>query len=105
MTVYQRALANGNTIFYREAGAKDAPAILLLHGFPTSSHMFRNLIPVLAERYHVIAPDVPGFGFSDALDRKMFRYTSKTSRMSSIASRRRSASIATPSTYSTTEHL
>jgi len=75
MTVYQRALANGNTIFYREAGAKDAPAILLLHGFPTSSHMFRNLIPVLAERYHVIAPDLPGFGFSDAPDRKTFRYT------------------------------
>ena len=75
MTAYQRALANGNTIFYREAGAKDAPAILLLHGFPTSSHMFRNLIPVLAERYHVIAPDLPGFGFSDAPDRKTFRYT------------------------------
>jgi pimeloyl-ACP methyl ester carboxylesterase len=75
MTTYQRALANGNTIFYREAGAKDAPAILLLHGFPTSSHMFRNLIPVLAERYHVIAPDFPGFGFSDAPDRKTFRYT------------------------------
>jgi len=75
MTAYQRALANGNTIFYREAGAKDAPAILLLHGFPTSSHMFRNLIPVLAERYHVIAPDLPGFGFSDAPNRKTFRYT------------------------------
>jgi pimeloyl-ACP methyl ester carboxylesterase len=75
MTTYQRALANGNTIFYREAGAKDVPAILLLHGFPTSSHMFRNLIPLLAERYHVIAPDLPGFGFSDAPDRKTFRYT------------------------------
>jgi pimeloyl-ACP methyl ester carboxylesterase len=75
MTIYQRALVNGNTIFYREAGAKDAPTILLLHGFPTSSHMFRNLIPVLAQRYHVIAPDLPGFGFSDAPDRKTFRYT------------------------------
>ncbi len=75
MTAYRRALANGSTIFYREAGAKDAPAILLLHGFPTSSHMFRNLIPVLAERYHVIAPDLPGFGFSDAPDRETFRYT------------------------------
>jgi pimeloyl-ACP methyl ester carboxylesterase len=75
MTAYQHALVNGTVIFYREAGAKDAPAILLLHGFPTSSHMFRNLIPVLAERYHVIAPDLPGFGFSDAPDRKTFRYT------------------------------
>jgi pimeloyl-ACP methyl ester carboxylesterase len=75
MTIYQRAPVNGNTIFYREAGAKDAPTILLLHGFPTSSHMFRNLIPVLAQRYYVIAPDLPGFGFSDAPDRKTFRYT------------------------------
>ena len=75
MTIYQRALVNGKTIFYREAGAKDAPTILLLHGFPTSSHMFRNLIPILAQRYHVIAPDLPGFGFSDAPDRKTFRYT------------------------------
>ena len=75
MTIYQRALVNGITIFYREAGARDAPTILLLHGFPTSSHMFRNLIPVLAQRYHVIAPDLPGFGFSDAPDRKTFRYT------------------------------
>src|SRR5215472_5500874 len=75
MTIYQRALVNGNTIFYREAGARDAPTILLLHGFPTSSHMFRNLIPVLAERYHVIAPDLPGFGFSETPDRKRFQYT------------------------------
>jgi pimeloyl-ACP methyl ester carboxylesterase len=51
-------------IFYREAGPKDAPVVLLLHGFPTSSHMFRNLIPVLAERYRVVAPDLPGFGFT-----------------------------------------
>jgi len=75
MTAYQHALVNGAAIFYREAGPKNAPAILLLHGFPTSSHMFRNLIPVLAERYHVIAPDLPGFGFSDAPERKTFRYT------------------------------
>jgi pimeloyl-ACP methyl ester carboxylesterase len=65
----------GFRIFYREAGPKDAPAILLLHGFPTSSHMFRNLIPALADRYHVVAPDLPGFGSSDAPDRKQFRYT------------------------------
>ena len=55
---------DGLDIFYREAGSKDAPTILLLHGFPTSSHMFRNLIPVLATKYHVIAPDLPGFGFA-----------------------------------------
>ncbi|HET9983713.1 MAG TPA: alpha/beta hydrolase [Longimicrobiales bacterium] len=62
-------------IFYREAGPEDAPVVLLLHGFPTSSHMFRNLIPALADRYHVIAPDYPGFGQSDMPDRATFSYT------------------------------
>ena len=75
MTAYRHAEVDGSKIFYREAGPKDSPAILLLHGFPTSSHMFRNLIPALADRYHVVAPDLPGFGFSDAPDRKNFRYT------------------------------
>src|SRR5260370_37117844 len=75
MISYKHAVVDGNRIFYREAGPKTAPAILLLHGFPTSSHMFRNLIPGLADRYHVVAPDLPGFGFSDAPDRKQFRYT------------------------------
>ena len=75
MTSYQHALVDGAKIFYREAGPKTAPTILLLHGFPTSSHMFRNLIPALADRYHVVAPDLPGFGFSQAPDRKQFRYT------------------------------
>jgi len=75
MTTYQHADVDGTKIFYREAGRKAAPAVLLLHGFPTSSHMFRNLIPALADRYHVIAPDLPGFGFSDAPDRKQFQYT------------------------------
>jgi len=75
MTRYRHALVDGSRIFYREAGPKSAPTILLLHGFPTSSHMFRDLIPALAERYHVVAPDLPGFGFSDVLDRKQFRYT------------------------------
>jgi pimeloyl-ACP methyl ester carboxylesterase len=75
MTNYQHAIADGNKIFYREAGPKTAPAILLLHGFPTSSHMFRDLIPALAGRYHVVAPDLPGFGFSDAPGRERFRYT------------------------------
>src|SRR5437588_8602013 len=75
MTHYRYATANGHKIFYREAGPEQAPAILLLHGFPTSSHMFRNLIPALADRYRVIAPDYPGFGQSDAPDHTRFAYT------------------------------
>src|SRR5258708_2738060 len=75
MTRYQHAIVDGSKIFYREAGPKTAPTILLLHGFPTSSHMFRNLIPTLADRYHLIAPDLPGFGFSDVPDRRQFLYT------------------------------
>jgi pimeloyl-ACP methyl ester carboxylesterase len=75
MTRYQHATVEGSKIFYREAGLKTSPTLLLLHGFPSSSHMFRNLIPALADRYRVIAPDLPGFGFSDAPDRKQFRYT------------------------------
>src|SRR6478672_1030706 len=75
MTTYQHAIVDGSKIFYREAGPKTAPTLLLLHGFPTSSHMFRNLIPALADRYHVVAPDLPGFGFSQTPDRKQFRYT------------------------------
>nr|WP_229418765.1 alpha/beta hydrolase [Pseudoduganella flava] len=62
-------------VFYREAGPAGKPTLLLLHGFPTSSHMFRNLIPLLADRYHVIAPDYPGFGQSAAPDHKAFAYT------------------------------
>src|ERR1700722_5378800 len=65
----------GVNIFYREAGPANAPAVLLLHGFPTSSHMFRNLIPALADSYHVIAPDYPGFGQSDMPDHTTFSYT------------------------------
>ena len=72
---YRKIKVNGLTIFYREAGPKDAPFILLMHGYPTSSFMFRNLIPVLSEKYHVIAPDMPGFGFSDAPERKDYAYT------------------------------
>ena len=74
-TRFARVTVDGVELFYREAGATDAPAILLLHGFPTSSHMFRNLIPELAENYHVIAPDLPGFGFSQAPDRSVFTYS------------------------------
>jgi len=72
---YRTAQIDGFKIFYREAGNPQTPAVLLLHGFPTSSHMFRNLIPELARQYHVIAPDLPGFGFSDAPDHKSFAYT------------------------------
>src|SRR5947209_12727419 len=75
MISYKQATVEGNKIFYRAAGAETAPAILLLHGFPTSSHMFRNLIPELADRYHVIAPDYPGYGQSDMPDRATFSYT------------------------------
>ncbi len=66
---------DGLEIFYREAGPQDAPTLLLLHGFPTSSHMFRNLIPALADKYHVVAPDFPGFGNSSAPSVKQFDYT------------------------------
>jgi len=62
-------------VFYREAGPKDAPAVLLLHGFPTSSQMFRDLIPKLADKYRVVAPDYPGFGHSSMPPRDKFRYT------------------------------
>jgi pimeloyl-ACP methyl ester carboxylesterase len=75
MTRYRTATVDGHKVFYREAGDPNAPALLLLHGFPTSSHMFRDLIPLLADRYHVVAPDLLGFGFSDAPDRTGFRYT------------------------------
>lgn len=75
VTHYNTRTIDGVKIFYREAGPADAPVLLLLHGFPTSSHMFRNLIPLLADRYHVIAPDFPGFGHSDAPDHTRFDYT------------------------------
>jgi hypothetical protein len=71
---YRIANVDDVNIFYREAGDPKAPTLLLLHGFPTSSHMFRDLIPLLSDRYHVVAPDLPGFGFSDAPDRAQFKY-------------------------------
>jgi pimeloyl-ACP methyl ester carboxylesterase len=74
--VFHRTMKVGDLdIFYREAGPQDAPTILLLHGFPTSSQMFRNLIPALADQYHVVAPDYPGFGHSSMPSRDHFSYT------------------------------
>src|ERR1700704_5077076 len=75
VTRYRTVTVGDIKVFYREAGDPKKPALLLLHGFPTSSHMFRNLIPLLADRYHVIAPDYPGFGESAAPDHDKFEYT------------------------------
>ena len=75
MIRYRTATVDGLKLFYREAGNPEHPTLLLLHGFPSSSHMFRNLIPLLADRFHVVAPDLPGFGFSDAPERAAFEYT------------------------------
>jgi pimeloyl-ACP methyl ester carboxylesterase len=72
---YRTADVDGWKIFYREAGSKDAPTLLLLHGFPSAGHMFRDLIPHLADRFHIVAPDLPGFGQSDLAARGMFAYT------------------------------
>ncbi|MEO8659921.1 MAG: alpha/beta fold hydrolase [Bryobacteraceae bacterium] len=75
MTSYRYANIDGLKIFYREAGPRDAPTIVLLHGFPSSSHMFRDLIPKLADRFHIIAPDFIGFGYSDQPSHTDFAYT------------------------------
>jgi len=72
---YRTADVDGFKVFYREAGPSKAPKLLLLHGFPSSSHMFRDLIPLLADRFHIIAPDLPGFGQSDMPPRAQFKYT------------------------------
>jgi pimeloyl-ACP methyl ester carboxylesterase len=75
---YQTADVDGSKIFYREAGPAGAPKLLLLHGFPTSSHMFRDLIPLLADRIHIVAPDLPGFGKSDMPKRHTFDQLAET---------------------------
>lgn len=75
MTTYHRASVKGLSLFYREAGSKASPTIVLLHGFPSSSHMFRDLIQQLADEFHVIAPDYVGFGYSDAPSVQDFEYT------------------------------
>ena len=74
-TSIHRIQADGVNIFYREAGPTDAPVVLLLHGFPTSSFQYRNLIPLLADKYHVIAPDLPGFGFTEIPIDRNYKYT------------------------------
>ncbi|MGE6697302.1 alpha/beta fold hydrolase [Hyphomonas sp. NPDC076900] len=75
ITHHRTAMVEGLNIFYREAGSQEAPLVLLLHGFPSSSHMFRNLIPALAGRYHVISPDLPGFGLSAMPSPREFDYS------------------------------
>jgi pimeloyl-ACP methyl ester carboxylesterase len=74
-TSIHRIEVDGVTVFYREAGPSDAPTVLLLHGFPTSSFQYRELIPRLADRYRVIAPDFPGFGFTEVPDKRRYKYT------------------------------
>ena len=74
-THYRAAEVDGLKIFYREAGPQDAPVLLLLHGFPSAGHMYRDLIPLLADRFHLVAPDLPGFGQSDMPSRDQFKYT------------------------------
>ncbi|MFZ0677989.1 alpha/beta fold hydrolase [Candidatus Binatus sp.] len=75
-TIHYRSVdVNGLKISYREAGRTDAPTLLLLHGFPTAGHMFRDLIPLLDDRFHLVAPDLPGFGQSDMPARDKFKYT------------------------------
>lgn len=75
MTAYHHANVLGQKLFYREAGSKDSQTIVLLHGFPSSSHMFRDLIPQLADKFHIIAPDYVGFGYSGAPSARDFEYT------------------------------
>jgi pimeloyl-ACP methyl ester carboxylesterase len=72
---YRKVDVNGIGVFYREAGPKDAPTIFPLHGFPTAGHMFRDLIPQLTDQFHLVAPDLPGFGQSDMPARSAFIYT------------------------------
>src|SRR5262245_55563971 len=74
-TSVSRIETDGVLVFYREAGPVDAPVVLLLHGFPTSSFMYRDLIPRLADDYRVIAPDLPGFGFTDVPAARQYRYS------------------------------
>src|SRR5260370_37288824 len=73
---YRTADVDGFKVFYREAGPTDSPKLLLLHGFPSAGHMFRDLIPLFGDRFHIVAPDFPGFGQSAIPPREKFSYTS-----------------------------
>jgi pimeloyl-ACP methyl ester carboxylesterase len=84
ITTYSNSsLPDGETVFYREAGKASNPTVLLLHGFPTSSHQFRNLIPILAQKYHVLAPDLPGFGFTTLPEGYVYTFDNLASTISS----------------------
>ena len=74
-TLVKTVRADGVEVFYREAGLADAATILLLHGYPSSSFQYRNLIPILATKYHVVAPDIPGFGFTTVPEKRAYEYT------------------------------
>src|SRR5580658_7665558 len=74
-TSFHRVEADGVNVFYREAGPSDAPVVLLLHGFPTSSFQYRELMPRLADKYRVIAPDLPGFGFTEVSEQRGYKYS------------------------------
>ena len=74
-TSIRRVEADGVTVFYRQAGSANSPVVLLLHGFPTSSFQYRDLIPRLADRYRVIAPDLPGFGFTEVPEQRRYEYS------------------------------
>jgi pimeloyl-ACP methyl ester carboxylesterase len=84
---YRYADVDGLKVFYREAGRRGAPKLLLLHGFPSASHMFRDLIPQLSDRFHLVAPDLPGFGRSDMPNRDSFDYTTISRRLSAASLR------------------
>jgi len=75
MIRYRTVSVGDHELFYREAGKPEHPTLLLLHGFPTSSHMFRDLIPLLADRFHLVAPDLPGFGFTTAKEGSNYKYS------------------------------
>src|SRR5262249_50721650 len=75
MVRYRTADVDGHRVFYRESGGPSQPTVLLLHGFPSSSHMFRGLIPLLADQFRLVAPDLPGFGFTGSSGPERFRYT------------------------------
>ena len=101
-TRYRTVDVDSLKVFYREAGSPDAPALILLHGYPSAGHQFRDLIPRLADDFHLVAPDIPGFGQTEMPSREKFITRSRTWLTSSIGSRRSSVWIASQPTSSTT---